>query len=425
VRLLSIAGAAIAAIGAAGVPSAYAEGTGIVAVTTSPEVTDATSVRTAVSAALSQAHAATPIRISEDAISDARTALAEGAVPAATLERYRRLHEQIDEAWRAYLRVQVDFAASRLAAARTDAESLVALPGGALIYADASLRLGAVLAHLGRTQESQAALALALALDPDRPITLAEFSPDVVAAVDAVRAAKKPTHTVRITTDPAGASLTIDGRDAGHAPINLDLAVGQHVIVARQPLFQPRALAVAVDDTPPSSTPTTTAMETFDLSLERDSAASRLAEGAQPGLPDAASQELADASIRYADLDELILVAATDRRGGPALLVQRCAGLPARCTAVVEVGYGDRSGLAAAAREAWSDVATADLRYPPSVFNDPRVTGKKVDDHCRVCRSPYLWGGIGLAAVVTTIVIVAVVSSSQPPPVLGADPTKF
>ncbi|HTL38123.1 MAG TPA: PEGA domain-containing protein [Kofleriaceae bacterium] len=422
-RLLSIAGAAIAAIGigAWNAPAAHGEGTGVIAVTTSPDVTDAASVRTAIATSIAPPRT----RIVEDAVTEGRAALSDGAVPTATLEHYRRLREQIDEGWRAYLRVQVDFAASRLAAARTDAESVVALPGGALIYADASLRLGAVLAQLGRTQESQAALSLALALDPDRPITLAEFSPDVVAAVDAVRAAKKPTHTVRITTDPAGAALTIDGRDAGHAPINLDLATGQHVIIARQPLYQPRALAVAVDDQPPPSTPTTSAMQTFDLALEHDTAAMRLAEGAQAGLPDAASQELSDATIRYADLDELVLVAATDRRGGPALLVQRCAGIPARCTAVVEVGYADRSGLAAAAREAWADVATADLRYPPSVFNDSRVTGKKIDDHCKLCRSPYLWGGIGLAAVVTTIVIVAVVSSSQPPPVLGADPTKF
>ncbi|HUS30582.1 MAG TPA: PEGA domain-containing protein [Kofleriaceae bacterium] len=424
-RLLSIAGAAIAAfgLGAWDTPAARADGTGVIAVTTSPEATDATAVRTSIATALVQSRtspgATTPPRIAEDAVAEARVALAEGAIPIATLERFRRLREQIDEAWRAYLRVQVDFAASRLAAARTDAESLVAIPGGALIYADASLRLGAVLAHLGRTNDSQAALALALALDPDRPITLAEFSPDVVAAVDAVRAQKKPTRTVRITTDPAGSALTIDGRDAGHAPINLDLAVGQHVIVARQPLHQARALAIAVDDAP------TSAMQTIDLALERDIAAARLAEGAQPGLPDAASQELADAAVRYADLDEVVLVAATDRRGGPALLVQRCAGLPARCTAVVEVGYGNRAGLAAAAREAWSDVATADLRYPPSVFNDPRVTGKKLDDRCKVCRSPYLWGGVGLAAVVTTIIVVAVVSSSQPPPVLGADPTKF
>ena len=415
VRLLSIAGA-IAVIGLGSGKPALADGTGVIAVTTTPETTDAAAVRSTLAATLAQSRR-TP-RIVEDAVTEARSAITDGAIPAATLERFRRVREQIDEGWRAFLRVQVDFAASRLAAARTEAETLVAVPGGALIYADASLRLGAVLAHLGRTQEAQAALALALALDPERPVTLAEFSPDVVAAVDAVRALNPPTRTVRITTDPAGAAFAIDGRDVGHAPLNVDVAVGQHVIVARHTLYQPRALAVAVAEAATVDT-------VFDLALEHDTVAARLADGAQVGLPDGPAQELADAAIRYADLDEAVLVAATDRRGGPALLVQRCAGLPARCTAVVEVGYSDRSGLGAAAREAWDAVATADLRYPPSVFDDPRVTGRKVEDRCKVCRSPYLWGGVGLAAIVTTIVIVAVVSSSQPPPVLGADPTKF
>src|SRR5690606_13649344 len=103
------------------------------------------------------------------------------------------------------------------------------------------------------------------------------------------------------------------------------------------------------------------------LELARDVAWSRLAEGARIGLADVAAQQLTDAALRFGDLDEVALVARTERRGGPALLVQRCAGLPARCSAVVEVGYTDRAGLPAAAREAWQTVRTADLRYPPGV----------------------------------------------------------
>lgn len=410
VRLLSIAAAiAIGLAGFRGTP-AHADGVGVVAVSTSS--TEPSSVRAALAGAVGESR---PPRVAEDAVGEARAAITGGAVPVATLARFRRVREQIDEAWRAYLRVQVDFAASRLAAARTEAETLVALPAGALIYADASLRLGAVLAHLGRTQESQAILALALALDPDRPVTLAEFSPDVVTAVDAVRSQRLPTRNVRITSEPAGAAINVDGTDLGRTPLSTDLSVGQHVIVAREPLYQARALALAVDES----------TSTVNVDLERDVAWSRLAEGAQAGLADAGAQELTDAAIRFADLDEVVLAAESDRRGGPALLVQRCAGLPARCTAVVEVGYGDPSGLAAAAREAWQAVRAADLRYPPSVFADPRVTGQRVDDRCKLCRSPYLWGGVGVAAVVATVVIIAVASSSRPPPVIGVDPNQF
>jgi hypothetical protein len=91
---------------------------------------------------------------------------------------------------------------------------------------------------------------------------------------------------------------------------------------------------------------------------------------------------------------------------------------------VVEVGYAP-GGLAAAAREAWATVRAANLRYPPSVFADERLTGQHADDRCKVCRSPVLWGGVGVAAIVATVVIIAVVSSSRPPPVVGVDPSQY
>jgi hypothetical protein len=403
VRQLSIACAIAIAVSG----SARADGIGVVAAGT-----DRAAASKAMAGAIAEAR---PARIVDDAVAEARVAVAAGAVPLATLERFRRVREQVDEGWRAFLRVQVDFAASRLATARTEAEGLVALPGGPALYADASLRLGAVLGYLGRTAESQASLALALALDPERPITLAEFSPDVVAAVDAVRGQTRPTRSVRITSEPAGAQVSVDGKDIGRAPLHVDLALGQHVIVARVPQYLPRALAIAVDAT----------TNELSLDLDTDVAWTRLAEGAVIGATDARAQELVDAALRFADLDEVVLVADTDQRGGPTLLVQRCAGLPARCTAVIEIGYADRSGIAAAAREAWQSARAADLRYPPSVFGDPRATGKRDDGRCKLCRSPILWGGVGVAAVVATVAIIAIVSSSRPPPIVGVDPDKF
>jgi PEGA domain-containing protein len=353
-----------------------------------------------------------------DALGDARAAIAGGAVPVATLERFRHVRDQIDEAWRAYLRVQLDFAQSRLAAARTAAESLVALPGGEALYADAALRLGAVLGHAGRAAESQAILALALALDPDRPITLAEFSPDIVDAVDAVRAqltAPRQTRELAITTEPPGAELTVDGKSAGRSPARLPLAVGQHVVIARMPLFHPHAQAFAVDDT----------TGPLALALDRDDDWTSLAVGAEAGMSDTATLALTEATVRYGDLDALVLVAETDRRGGPTLLVQRCAGIPARCTAIVEIGYADRAGLPAAARDAWSAVRTADLRYPPSLFGDARITGARIAHHCEVCRSPWLWGGVGIVAVVATAAIIAVATASKPPPTVSVNPGGF
>lgn len=347
-------------------------------------------------------------RVVPDAIAEARAAIGAGAVPADQMLRFRRVRETIDEGWAAYLRVAIDFAASRLAAARTEAETIAALPGGAELYADASLRLGAVLGHLGRDAESHAALALALALDPDRPVTLAEFSPDVVEAVDAVRALPVVMQRTHLAVTPVDALVSVDGKEVGRGPLELDLPRGQHLIVARAPLHQPLARAVAIAED----------ASTFRIELERDDDSSALAAG--PGLGDA--RALVEAVLRFAELDEVVLAVAADRRGAPALLVQRCAGLPATCTAATEIGYGDPSGLAAAARAAWQAATTAELRYPPTVFGE---RGGTREVHRPVWKNPYLWGGVAIAALAGTIAIIAITSGSPPAPSVTIDPGKF
>jgi len=348
------------------------------------------------------------IRIATDALGEARDAAAAGAVAIDTLVRFRRVREQIDEGWRAYHNVQLEFATSRLAAARTDAESLLALPGMPALYADASLRLGAVLAQLGRANEARDAIALALALDPDRPITQLEFSPEVVATVDGVRGQTRPTHPVHVTSEPPGASVSIDGRDAGRTPLVAELATGQHVVVARSPQFHPYARAFALDDKTGE----------LPITLEHDDEAAELAAGLDAGTAERVQQLVVDRVLELADLDEVVVVAATERRGGPTLLVQRCAGAPARCSAVVELGYADRSGVAAAAVEAWHAARAADLRYPPNVLDDPRLVGNIEDRKCKLCRNPIVWAGVGVIAVAAAIAIIAEASSSRPPPIL-------
>ncbi len=384
---------------------AGADGSGVI----SASATD----RTAVAAAMTQAMAGRANRIIPDAVSEARAAIAAGAVPVETLARFRRVRDQVDEGWRAYLRVAVEVAAQRLASARTEAEALVALPGGPEIYADAALRLGAVLGHLGRTAESRAVLRLALALDPDRPITLAEFSPDVVALVDQARAAPVTMQKLRVTTSPPGVIVAIDGKDVGRSPLELDVARGQHVIVARAPGHRAAAQGVAVE-----------AAAAVEIALDRDEPFDRLAGGATLGLVERAQQELVDAAMRFADLDEIVLVAETSRRGGPTLLVQRCAGIPARCSAVVDVGFADASGLASAARSAWQAARAGELRYPPSVLGERGgviVNG----GGCRLCRNPWVWGGVGAALLVGTVITIFAVSGSSEPPTVAIDPGDY
>jgi len=402
VRQRAIAGALAALVAAR---TARADGIGVIAAGTGDD-------RAALSAALVEAITAGGPRgrVVGDAVGEARAALAAGAVPATTLVRFRRVREMVDDGWRAFLRVQIDFAQNRLAAARTEAEALVALPGGAELYADAALRLGAVMQYR-RIAEAPAVLALALALDPARPITLAEFSPDVVDAVAAVRAAPATVQQLRVATRPAGAIVSIDGKDVGAAPIEREVARGQHLVVARAPLHHPAVQGIVVDG--PAA---------VELALDADDDAARLAAGAEPGLPEAAEQRLVDAAVAFADLDGVVIAAVTDRRGGLALVAQRCGGAPARCTPPAEIGFGDRAGLAAAAREAWRIVQGGALGDPPRVLGD--VQRRPASSGCELCRNPLLWTGVG-AAVLTTVVIIAVTAASRPPPVLTVHGSDF
>lgn len=391
---------AIVALGVL-VGTARAEGIGVVA--SGGAGLDRAKVAAALAAAIGPRE-----RVVGDAVATARAAMAAGAVTVESLAAFRRVREAIDDGWRAYLRAQIDVAHSRLVAARREAEPLVALPGGAELYADATLRLGAVMQHR-QIAEASAVIALALALDPARPVTLAEFSPDVVEAVAAVRAAPPVMQRLRVTA-VAGATISVDGVERGRAPLAIDVPRGQHLIAARAPGYRASVVGANVD-----------AVD-VNVALERDDDALRLASGAGAGMAD--EQALVEAAASFAELDEVVLAGTTERRGGPTLLVQRCAGAPLRCSAIAEVGFGDGAGLAGAAREAWASVARAPLASAPAVFG---ALGGRIEPEgngCRWCSSPLVWGGV-TAVVVGAVIAIVATSSSKSPPVLTVDGRDF
>ena len=361
-----------------------------------------------VAAAMVGAMAGRAERITGDAVAEARAAVAAGAVPIETMARFRRVRALIDEGWSAYLRVP----GGRGAPARQRAhraEALVALPGGAELYADAALRLGAVLGHLGRGAESRAVLALALALDPERPITLAEFSPDVVAMVDQARAAPAAKQRLRVVTAPVGAVVSIDGQELGRAPIDLELTRGQHVLVARAPGHRPAVQGVLIGE--PS---------TLELALDPDEAASRLAAGAILGLSERAQQELAmRRSVRGPRRDRAGRRDLAARRSD--VLVQRCAG----------IRRGQRGGRRRVRR---SHAASPPRRrglagrphrrapYPPGV---PASGAGRSRRALPAVPQSVVWTGVGAALVVGTVLTIVAVSGAAPPPTVGIDPSQY
>jgi hypothetical protein len=366
-----------------------------------------------VARAIAVAAALTGDRTVDEPVAHARAAIASGAVPRAELARFARVAEVVAEGWRAYQQVAPDFAAARLAAARRDAEALLAWDGGIEVYADASLRLGAVLDQLGRHDLSIDAFRLAADLDPDRAITTAEFSPDVVAAFDAARTAPAARARVTITVPDAGelgAAIELDGKPAGASPITAELAVGGHVVVARAAGRIARGQAFAV----------TSAGAAVVVELDAAPAPAPLVIGAR-GEPAVAAIGVAG---EYGELDGLVAVGVVVRAGAPALIGQWCGVAPVQCTEVVEVPAAD---LAVAADGLWRALRDRRARAdrPPLVASDARLTGRAGRGGCRLCRNKWVWLGVGAGVVAGAVVTGALISGGAGRPTVVIDPGAF
>jgi len=362
--------------------------------------------------ALEVAAAGSGDRVVIDPVTRARDAIDAGAIPVEELAQFKRVAEIAAEGWRAYLQVAAEFAAARLGAARRDAEDLLALDGGIELYADVSLRLGAVLDQLGQKAQAGEAFRLASALDPSRTVTTAEFSPDVVAAFDAAKAATVATALVTIRSE-AHAQIEIDGRAVGAAPTQGQLAIGPHVVIARAPGHRARGVAFAV---PPEGT-------LVDVALDPDGAPIVIDVGA----PEVIAAQSIDAALVYGEVDGVVLAAVVAKSGGTSLLGQWCAGSPVRCTPVVEVGF-QGSELSLAATRMWTTLrdARGAARYPPSLPSDPRVVSGSGGDHrCKLCRNPWVWAGVGAAVIAAGVTTAVVAGGGSKQPHVILDPNDF
>jgi len=151
------------------------------------------------------------------------------------------------------------------------------------------------------------------------------------------------------------------------------------------------------------------------LVLDADDDAVRLSTGASIGMPEEAVRALVDAAMRYADVDQLVIAVQGER----TLRVQRCAGVPARCTSTVEVALADTANVAQAARSAWQLAQTGELRDAPTSFGE---RAGREHRWCELCRNPYVIGGV-TAAVLASVITLAIVATRQaPPPTLVLDP---
>ncbi|HTM22443.1 MAG TPA: hypothetical protein VL172_18105, partial [Kofleriaceae bacterium] len=201
----------------------------------------------------------------------------------------------------------------------------------------------------------------------------------------------------------APAAVEVDGRAAGDAPAAVQLGIGQHVVVVRRPGFAPRGQAFLVRGGG--------ADEHVTVALERDAglAAVLAGEGALAvGRSDADARVAIEGLLLWGELDGVLLVASAWRRAQPALLGQLCQGDPLRCTQVEEVGY-PAGALAAGARQLLARLrgGAGGRSFTPYLLIDRRlVEGERAPGAVIVgggkpgwYRNPYLWLGVGAAAL--------------------------
>jgi len=344
----------------------------------------------------------------DSVVGDAAELLAEPRFHADSVLRerlvpFKRARQLADEGWRAYHEVEPAFAESRLVQARQRALEVVDLQGGPELFAEISLRLGAVRLSRGRASEARSDLRLAARMAPDRAVTHAEFRPTVVALYTAAKADEG--SRAGLTVDaPAGADVFIDGvsvggaADAGAAGIATEVTVGHHVVGVHKRGYHARARIVVVSGRG----------ERVAVVLERDELAAALDAPLELGVAEAEAELRVEAATIYGELDAYVLIAPAWRRGAPALLAQRCERVPTRCTEVVEVGFGDSDGLGAAAQRMWRALAErrGSRRFPPTLLVDARLTRGEPrpgtirrDPHRAWWKSGWLWAGVGTAAV--------------------------
>jgi len=350
----------------------------------------------------------------------ARAALERGAVARARLVEFSRAQQIAAEGIRAYESADLSFAASRLVEARRVALGVADLPGGVELVAEFSLRLGAVRLDLGH-ERAREDLRLAARLTPERPVTTAEFKPDLVRAFEEARAAAPRPLILQVTESAPDARVVVDGGEEHPLPWQTELSPGLHIVSVSAPGHSPLATMVDLQRN-----------ETFASTLDRDAERAAIDQGQASlsiGTSEKQAATTAEALMRFGELDALIVASVVWRGGSAALLAEWCTGVPARCSRAIELRYG-AGALDSAARSAWEELPALEGSLPPGLMTDARVVSPEagpgraaVTTATHWSERPVVWAGaaVGAAVVIAASVLLLREEDRRPQIDIGAD----
>lgn len=148
---------------------------------------------------------------------------------------------ELDAAEEALSRFQLDRARAAVGRARA---ALDAAPPSPARLADAAFLAALIELRAGEPDRAARELELAQRLAPARPaLDPVRYPPQVIAADRAARArvAAAEALRVRIASEPPGATVFVDGRRRGRAPLELSLGAGPHHVAAVAPAHQAAA----------------------------------------------------------------------------------------------------------------------------------------------------------------------------------------
>jgi hypothetical protein len=272
----------------------------------------------------------------------------------------------VADAREAYATFEYDRALARLEAIDRLLIDREPSPAGHALLVERHLLAGLVHEGRGRTADATRSFRALHHLAPARRgLDAGAYRPQVVALFARVVKASEPRAPLRITAEPAGAAIWLDGRRVGKAPLALAaLAGGPHWVVASAPGQRPRGVVIDLDAARPDSQAVSLSLSPLPPAEVGARLRRRIAQ-ADRGDARGAAGDLA----RLAGVDVLVLIRARGDRAEGAVLDARSGLLSAWLPAPSEELLRQLPGAAAT-----GSPAIAATGQDPLVSADPRPT---------------------------------------------------